>query len=424
MSDVPFAFPPASRICPVDTAQYCTLLLQADSALYVDVRRRLSVSYNEHKADVEGFALYRLDDLRNGTAFPSAIRAMFAIGATTMGTLESIVRYVAITHATAAQHLLLTTFDPVDYTKITLHRTITKWTDGFGEYTSIASLLATKAPDVPFLCVLDATIMLVLPFDAANPTAPCRFLKEVPVSPVGALLYTDQDGTDRRLIHPSVTVARNTLSWWPHIRESYGFADAQSRFDVTCYRDVPDGPLNRNGQDRSLILLAMSAYGFYGRFRPNSATDAEVTTTTTTHDSGVYLNQTMFPYWVDASGAGIGRAFVRGYAGASTSTQTPPQLDYIRWGYNRPIAASRVVVCGLAVSLLSSAAFQLWTYPTSAFVSGVLLYDSARAHGALTEPSVVGALSQPTMYPYFEWKNTTPSADGCHWRSNFGIYLA
>jgi hypothetical protein len=89
MTEVQFAFPPTSRICPVDAAQYCTLLLQADSALYVDVRRRLSVSFNENKVEVEGFASYRLDDLRNGTALPPKVSALFTVGSSTMSTLLS-----------------------------------------------------------------------------------------------------------------------------------------------------------------------------------------------------------------------------------------------------------------------------------------------------------------------------------------------
>lgn len=416
MTEVQFVFPPTSRICPVDTAQYCTLLLQADSALYVDVRRRLSVSFNDNKVEVEGFAFYRLDDLRNGTAFPASVSKMFSIGTATMSTLETIVRYVAITHAITALTIVFTTFDPVDYNKITAPSSTGKWTDGFGEYTSIQSLLATKAPDVPLLCVLDTTILLVLPYDVTNKDAPYRFLQEVPASPNGTLLFNNQDGTDRRLVNRSVSVATNSVNWWPHIPDTYGFKDAQSRFDVSCYSKIPDGPLNKNGQERSLIELAISAYGFYGRFRPKSETDVGAA-----YDSGVYMNQTMFPYWVDASGAGVGGAFIRGNASAS-NTQVYPQLDYVRWGYTYAIAATRIVLCNLSLAALSSASFEIWMYPTSEFTYGVLLYDSAA--GAINQSCIVCQLSQPTALRYFEWKNTTSSNSQSFWRSNFGIYLA
>jgi hypothetical protein len=416
MTEVQFAFPPTSRICPVDAAQYCTLLLQADSALYVDVRRRLSVSFNENKVEVEGFASYRLDDLRNGTAFPPNVSALFTVGSSTMSTLETIVRYVAITHAIAARTVVFTTFDPVDYMKMALPSVTGKWTDGFGEYASIQSLLATKAADVPLLCVLDTTILLVLPFDATNAVAPCRFLQEVPTSPDGKPLFNNQDGTDRRLVNRSVSVSTNSVNWWPHIPDTYSFKDAQSRFDVSCYRQIPDGPLNKNGQERGLIDLAVSAYGFYGRFRPPSATDAG-----SVYDSGVYMNRTMFPYWVDASGAGVGGAFVRGNASTSSS-QVYPQLDYVRWGYTYAIAATRVVLCNLSLASLSSASFQIWMYPTSEFMYGALLFDSTAV--TLNQSCIVCQLSQPTAFRYFEWRNTTPSDAQSFWRSNFGIYLA
>jgi hypothetical protein len=342
---------------------------------------------------------------------------MFSIGTATMSTLETIVRYVAITHATTAQTMLFTTFDPTDYAKIPISSTIRKWTDGFGEYTSIQSLLETKASDTPLLCVLDTTILLVLPFDAANANAPYMFLQDVPVSRItGAPLFNNQDGTDRRLVNRSVIVTANSANWWPHIPDTYTFKDAQSRVDVACYGKIPDGKLNQNGQGRHLVDLAVSAYGFYGRFRPKTETNVAIA-----YDSDVYLNRTMFPYWNDSSsGGGIGVAFVRGSVQASTASQTYHQLDYIRWGYTNTIDATRLVICSLTTSLLSSASFQFWMYPTSEFVSGVLLCDSC-----LDAPSpscVVFELSRPTAFRYFEWKNTTP--DLGYWRSNFGIYLA